>query len=96
MRKIVKQVVGIDVAQEELVICLARMYDDLTPDLYAHKTFGNNSKGFAALVQWVGKLSDADASVRYVMEATGVYHESLAYWLDEQEKEVSIVSSPES
>ena len=29
MKKIVKQVVGIDVAQNELVVCLGRMYDDL-------------------------------------------------------------------
>jgi len=29
--------------------------------------------------------------VGYVMEATGVYHESLAYHLDENQKEVSIV-----
>ncbi len=29
MKKIVKQVVGIDVAQKELVVCLGRMYDDL-------------------------------------------------------------------
>ena len=29
--------------------------------------------------------------VRYVMEATGVYHESLAYFLEEKDHEVSIV-----
>ena len=29
MKKIVKQVVGIDVAQKELVVSLGRMYDDL-------------------------------------------------------------------
>ncbi len=29
MKKILKQVVGIDVAQDELVVCLGRMYDDL-------------------------------------------------------------------
>ena len=34
----------------------------------------------------MGKETDRskDISVRYVMEATGVYHESLAYFLDEQ------------
>ena len=44
MKKIVKQVVGIDVAQKELVVCLGRMYDDWTPELYAHKTFANTAK----------------------------------------------------
>ena len=50
MKKIVKQVLGIDVAQKELVVCLGRMYDDWMPELYAHKTFANTAKGFAALV----------------------------------------------
>ena len=49
MKRIVKQVLGIDVAQKELVVCLGRMYDDWTPELYAHKTFANTAKGFAAL-----------------------------------------------
>ena len=30
-------------------------------------------------------------TLRYVMEATGVYHESLAYFLEEKGYEVSIV-----
>ena len=45
MKKVVKQVVGIDVAQKELVVCLGKMYDDWTPILVAHKTFVNNQKG---------------------------------------------------
>lgn len=91
MKKIVKQVVGIDVAQNELVFCLGRMHNDWTPELYASKTFANTTKGFISFVQWVKKLTDASVPVRFVMEATGVYHESLAYYLDDQELEVSIV-----
>src|SRR5690242_20093159 len=91
MKQIVKQVVGIDVAQDELVVCLGRMHDDWTPELYASKTFANSAKGFASFIEWTGKLTQAAVGVRYVMEATGVYHESLAYYLDEKGLEVSIV-----
>lgn len=91
MKKIVKQVVGIDVAQKELVVCMGKMYDDWKPGLYAHKTFPNTSKGFISFVQWVKKLTDSAIPVRFVMEATGVYHESLAYFLDDQQLEVSII-----
>jgi len=91
MKKIVKQVVGIDVAQKELVVCLARMFDDWNPELYAHKTFKNTSKGHLALVLWVKKFTEQIAEVRYVMEATGVYHERLAYFLDDKGHLVSIV-----
>ena len=91
MKKIVKQTVGIDVAQKELVVCMGKMYDDWSPELISHKTFPNNSKGFVSLVEWAKKLADATAPVRYLMEATGVYHESLAYYLDEESFEVSII-----
>lgn len=91
MKKVIKQVLGIDVAQKELVVCLGRMHDDWTLELYAHKTFVNNEKGFSSLLEWVYKLSEEATPVRYVMEATGVYHEPMAYFLSDQGFEVSIV-----
>jgi transposase len=91
MKKIVRQVAGIDVAQKELVVTLGRMYDDWTVELHAHKVFPNTQKGFLTLVTWVNIHEDESAAVRYVMEATGVYHESLAYFLDSKGHEVSIV-----
>ena len=91
MKKIVKQVLGIDVAQKELVVCLGRMHDDWTPELYSHGTFANSKKGFDAMVKWVKKLTIEATAVRYVMEATGVYHESLAYYLEGKGYEVSVV-----
>ncbi len=91
MKKIVKQVAGIDVAQKELVVCLGKMYDDLKLELYAFKSFANTVKGIKAFVEWVNKLSDVALPVRYVMEATGVYHETLAYFLDDQKLEVTVV-----
>jgi len=91
MKKVVKQVAGIDVAQKELVVCLGRMYDDWTPQLYANKTFPNTAKGIEALVVWANKQTDNAVAVHFVMEATGVYHERLAYYLDSNSKSVSIV-----
>ena len=90
MKKIVKQVAGIDVAQKELVVSLGRMYDDWSPHVYAHKTFANTEAGFMALIIWVKKQTE-EAAVHFVMEATGVYHESLAYYLTDKGFEVSIV-----
>ncbi len=82
---------GIDVAQDELVVCMGRMYEDLTIDLYSHKTFSNTAKGFELLTGWVSKLSKTDVELIYVMEATGVYHESLAYYLADRGDHLSIV-----
>lgn len=91
MKRILKQVAGIDVAQRELVVCIGRIYDDLEVELYAHKTFANTQKGFITLLAWVNKLTVAGISLRFVMEATGVYHEELAYYLDDQGFEASVV-----
>ena len=91
MKKLMKQVLGIDVAQVELVTCLARKYDDLSEDQYVHKTFVNSAKGFDQMMVWIKKITDASVYVNYVMEATGVYHESLAYYLTGQDQAVSIV-----
>jgi transposase len=91
MTNILKQACGIDVAQKELVVSFGRMYQDTSVDIFAYKTFPNNKKGFKDLLVWVNKVAVKDIKVRYVMEATGVYHECLAYYLSDQSQQVSIV-----
>lgn len=91
MTNILKQVAGIDVAQDELVVSLGSMNSSIESDIYAYKTFANKPSGFAALLVWISKHSNPDVPVRFVMEATGVYHEKLAYYLTDQGKQVSVV-----
>jgi transposase len=91
MGKILRQIVGIDVAQDELVVSLGRKYEDLRDEIYAHRKFINNPKGFIELIKWVKKLTIETLDVGYVMEATGVYHESLVYYLNDNHLEVSVV-----
>lgn len=89
--KILKQVAGIDVAQDELAVSVGRLKEDLKYEVYGYKTFTNTPKGFKELVEWVKKVSVTEMPLRYVMEATGVYHESLAYYLVDDKQLVSIV-----
>lgn len=89
--KITRQAVGIDVAQKELVVCLGRMHEDWTTELYGHKCFANTEKGYLSLIMWVKKMTDDTIAIRFVMEATGVYHESFAYFLDEKGYNLSII-----
>ncbi len=89
--KVLKQSVGIDVAQKELVVCLGRLTEDLHCELYHKRTFVNNQKGFAALLKWVGEHTSPEAPLQYVMEATGVYHEALAYYLFDHKCSLSVV-----
>jgi transposase len=91
MKQILKQVAGIDVSQKELVVSLGRMFHDLETEIYAFKVFSNTDKGFLALTAWIKKLTDQGLECRFVMEATGIYHEALAYNLDDKGLAVSVV-----
>lgn len=88
---IVKQSVGIDVSQKELVVCLGRMDSEFFSELFAHKVFKNTEHGHKTLLTWVKKHSLESVKLRFVMEATGVYHESFAYFLDEKGYNLSVV-----
>ena len=67
------------------------MSHDTGVEIYAYKTFCNHGKGFIDLVAWVNKMTITVVKTRYVMEATGVYHESLAYYLSDHGQPLSIV-----
>jgi transposase len=89
--KILKQVLGVDVAQKELVATLGKLDDSLNVDLYAYMIFANSPSGYKKLCTWMKKLTDPKISLQIVMEATGVYHESFANHLVDLEYKVCIV-----
>jgi transposase len=41
-KRLLKQVVGIDVAQKELVVSLGNMDEEASTSVYAYKIFSNN------------------------------------------------------
>ena len=89
--KTLKQVLGIDVSQKELVVTLGKKDEELSINLYAKRVFKNNESGFKALLKWVKRLTEDQVKVQFVMEATGVYHEKFAYFLDENSQNVCII-----
>ncbi|MCP9757613.1 IS110 family transposase [Lacihabitans sp. CCS-44] len=91
MKKVLKQAVGIDVALDELVVTFGQLFGDLSIEFTGYKVFKNSNSGILALLSWVEKLADSQVSIQYIMEATGVYHEKLAYHLDEKQYEVCVV-----
>lgn len=89
--KAIKQTIGIDVAQDELVCSFGILFEDLSWQIKARKTFGNHSSGLKACLKWAESMRDANSDVLFVMEATGVYHEKFAHWLFDQGINLSIV-----
>jgi transposase len=91
MEKAIKQSVGIDCAQDELVVAFGIMNDDYDVRIISHKAFPNHAEGFEDLLEWSKKLRQKGVKVSFVVESTGVYHEEVALFLHKQKQFISVV-----
>lgn len=89
--ELLKQVVGIDCAQQELVCCFGELTSELEAQLKASKTLRNTDEGIHRLLAWVDRLAASSVELLFVVEATGVYHQRLAYELHRQRRKVVVV-----
>lgn len=87
--KTLKQSIGIDVAKDSLVCCIGSLDQEARQAFSKTKTFRNDLEGFGQLLNWAAISKCEDAI--FVMEATGVYYENLAYWLDGHDKKLSVL-----
>ena len=85
-----KECVGIDVSKDFIDCVFGSMNTDQAISFSKNKKFTNNAKGFAQMYQWVEELKSLPEQT-FVMEATGVYYENLAFWLAEQQQMVSVL-----
>lgn len=89
---ILKQAVGIDVSKDELVCAIGRIDQTQTIHWGPGKAFANTLSGFSKLLKWAHKHCPSDQlPIWFVMEATGVYYESLAYYLAAAQMSVSVL-----
>jgi transposase len=91
MKDILKQCVGIDCSKDELVCCLSFLEKDMSITLVSAKSFPNSKTGFHRILSWVKKHSLSTFPVKFVVEATGVYHERLAEYFYDRESDISVV-----
>lgn len=85
-REVVKQNVGSDLSKKDFKVSFRQMFSDQSIRIKSSSKFTNNLSGFIAFVKWIESKRDKDKSipVRITMEATGVYYEQLAHYLNEQ------------
>ncbi|MEM1215947.1 MAG: IS110 family transposase [Bacteroidota bacterium] len=89
--EILNQSVGVDVSKAELVVYFEVMYKNQSTKKVGQRKFDNTLSGIKKLVKWIDKRSDSEVLLQVVMEATGRYHEALAYHLCELHYRVCIV-----
>lgn len=91
MEKIIRQSVGIDVSLKTLDVTFGKMSESMDIHLLFQCSFKNTEAGFVKLLQFMNDKLDSSIAIRFVMEATGVYHEKLAYFLHSKGHSLSIV-----
>lgn len=73
---------GIDISAATIDICFVN-----ENGIYEHQTLPNDKKGFTLLLKKVGK------NMRFVMEATGLYHLPLCFYLEDKKQYYSVVNA---
>lgn len=88
---VILQNVGLDISLKEFKACFKVRKQDQTDAIKGTRTFTNTPTGFKQFQDWINKKQQVGVPLRFTMEATGVYYESLAYFLFEQGYSVSVV-----
>jgi transposase len=89
---IIKQVVGIDVSKDTLAARYGTVDIQQNQQITQPESFTNDLKGFGELISFAKKKrGQLKAPLYFVMEATGVYYENLAYFLNEKHQKVIVL-----
>lgn len=90
-KKVTKQVVAADIGKDKFYACYKVQYDYEKVVIKGTKSFENNYLGMQAFYKWC-KIRNKTPEVKpiFIMEATGVYYEELAYFLHGKKETVSV------
>jgi transposase len=92
MEKALRYSIGIDVDKKEFKVCFRALNNAGNHKTIASHTFSNSPKGFSSFESWITKnRKNPDAGLVLTMEATGVYHENLAWHFFTKRFNISIV-----
>ncbi len=91
METIIRQSVGIDIAKATFTACICKQSSSCQLQHSEVMQFDNCKRGFNQLLKWVRKNKVVIDEPVFVMEATGIYYEPLAYHLHKLSLHVSVV-----
>ncbi|MBT5424753.1 MAG: IS110 family transposase, partial [Bacteroidetes bacterium] len=91
MEKFITQCFGVDISKLDFTVCLAKRTLSGENRLSKTEKFENSKQGFNQFLKWSMKLGDPGLKTLFLMEATGVYYEPLAYHLHKLKKNVCVI-----
>lgn len=83
--------IGIDVSKQKFDVCVSVIDMKQRVKTKATRCFQNTRKDFESFLIWTTKHCTEDIPSVFLMEATGIYYEQLAWYLHEKGKQVSII-----
>ncbi len=90
-KRILKFSIGIDVSMDKLDCNLSYINELQEIKTKASRRFNNTPAGIRDLIVWFKRHCKEIAPLVVVMEATGVYHENVAYCLDDISVNIAVV-----
>lgn len=91
MQTIIKQCVGIDISKGSFTACVCRKLLSGEALLSSVESFENNKTGYNQFVKWSRKITIPSVEMLYLMEATGIYYEGIAYHLHKLKQSVCVI-----
>src|SRR5687768_14774168 len=86
-----KYSVGIDMAKQQFKACLATIDQQQKVTIKATSSFSNSIDGFEEFHAWVRKHHREQIPIHFLMEATGIYHEHLAWFLYNKDCRITVI-----
>lgn len=91
MQTTIKQCVGIDISKGSFTACVCRKLLSGEALLSSVESFENNKTGYNQFVKWSRKITIPSVEVLFLMEATGIYYEGIAYHLHKLKQSVCVI-----
>ncbi len=87
-----KQIIGIDISKDSIDVRFGSIDTLQEKSISKSVSFKNSTSGFNKLIEWKNKkIISKNIPLSFVMETTGVYYENLAYFLYQNNYNVSVV-----
>jgi transposase len=83
--------IGLDMAMETFDACISLIDHRQHVQIKSQCSFSNDKKGFDLFHRWVCKNIKLSLPLVYLMEATGIYYEQLAWYLHSKKCVLSVV-----
>lgn len=78
--------IGSDMSKDHFHACMSGMTNQRAIKIIASRKFSNNETGFIQFIEWMHRhRKDKSLPFQIFMEVTGVYHESLLYYLHKED-----------